>query len=68
MNVVMEHSEIDRTKIDFWDTEWDKLTEKQKDYFCELIRLKSREQEGEFLALMTYQTHRKELGLITKTL
>jgi hypothetical protein len=66
MTGLMGFNEIDRTKIDFWDFEWNKLTGNQKDYFCELIGLKSREQEGEFLALMAFQTHRKNLGIIKK--
>jgi succinate dehydrogenase flavin-adding protein (antitoxin of CptAB toxin-antitoxin module) len=61
---LMGFNEIDRTNIDFWEKEWRELTETQKDYFCNLIGLKSRAMEGEFLALMAFQTYRKDLGII----
>lgn len=58
--------EKDINKINFWEKDWHTLSEEQKDIFCDLIKLKNREQEGEFIALMAYQTHRKELGIIKK--
>ena len=56
-------SQIDRSVINFWGTDWYSLTDEQKDVFCKLIGLKNREQEREFLAVMAYKTHKKELGL-----
>jgi hypothetical protein len=68
MSGILGFEDIDRSKIDFWDTEWKKLSEEQKNIYCKMIGLKSREWEGEFLALMTYQSHRKEMGIIQNIL
>jgi succinate dehydrogenase flavin-adding protein (antitoxin of CptAB toxin-antitoxin module) len=63
MSGYMGLNEIDRSEINFWEKEWHTLSEEQKTFFCKLIDLKNREQEREFLAVMAYKTHKKELGL-----
>ena len=66
MSGIVGFDEIDRSKIDFWEKDWNTLTKEEKNIFCDLIKLKQREQEGVFIALMAYQSIRKEMGIIKK--
>jgi hypothetical protein len=64
MSIFLGFNDVNENKFDFWKKDWDDLTEEEKNNFCKEIGLKSREMEGEFMAIMSYQTHRKNFGLI----